>query len=90
LNNNNNTFAYTHPLHRPPVRTIRSNNYINQRRPSKKLANKYISFLPIIKIIEAHRLVYRVKFPEKYRMYNAFSIGLLEPYNGRDNVVPAI
>jgi hypothetical protein len=23
-------------------------------------------------------------------MYNAFPIGLLEPYNGRDNVVPAI
>jgi hypothetical protein len=46
--------------------------------------------LPIIKIIEAHRLVYRVKFPEKYRMHNAFFIGLLKPYNGRDNVVPII
>jgi hypothetical protein len=27
LNNNNNTLIYTHPLHRPPVRTIRSNNF---------------------------------------------------------------
>jgi hypothetical protein len=25
------------------------------------------------------------KLPEKYRMHNAFPIGLLEPYNGRDN-----
>jgi hypothetical protein len=45
--------------------------------------------LPIIKVIKAHRLVYRIKFPEKYRMHNVFPIGLLEPYNGRDNVVPA-
>jgi hypothetical protein len=44
--------------------------------------------LPIIEIIGAHYLVYRVKFPKKYRMHDAFPIGLLEPYNGRDNVVP--
>jgi hypothetical protein len=45
--------------------------------------------LLIIKIIGAHRLVYRVKFPEKYRMHNAFSISFLKPCNGRDNMVPA-
>jgi hypothetical protein len=67
-----------------------STKHINQRRSSRKLANKYIGFLPIIEIIKAHYLVYRVKLLEKYRMHNAFSIGLLEPYNGRDNVVPAI
>jgi hypothetical protein len=64
--------------------------HINQRQPSKKLANKYIGFLLIIKIIKAYRLIYRIKLPEKYRMHNIFPIGLLEPYNGRDNVVPAI
>jgi hypothetical protein len=46
--------------------------------------------LPITEIIKAHRLVYRIKLPEKYRMHNAFPIGLLEPYNGRDNMVPVI
>jgi hypothetical protein len=46
--------------------------------------------LLIIEIIKAYRLIYRVKLPEKYRMQNAFFIGLLEPYNGRDNVVPVI
>jgi hypothetical protein len=64
--------------------------HINQRRFSKKLTNKYISLLPIIEIIKAHRLVYRVKLSEKYRMHNVFPIGFLEPYNGRDNVMPAI
>jgi hypothetical protein len=44
--------------------------------------------LPITEVIKAHRLAYRVKFPEKYRMYNVFPISLLEPYNGRDNVMP--
>jgi hypothetical protein len=44
--------------------------------------------LPIIEVIKAHRLVYRVKLSEEYCMHNAFPIGLLEPYNGRDNVMP--
>jgi hypothetical protein len=44
--------------------------------------------LLIIKVIRAHYLIYRVKLPEKYRMHNAFPIGLLKPYNGRDNMVP--
>jgi hypothetical protein len=67
-----------------------STKHINQRQPSRKLASKYIGFLLIIEVIGAYCLIYRVKLPEKYRMHNAFFIGFLEPYNGRDNVVPAI
>jgi hypothetical protein len=63
--------------------------HINQQQSSKKLANKYLGSVPITKVIGNHRLAYKMKLPEEYKMHDSFSVSLLEFYKRRNGEIIA-
>ncbi|RYP44155.1 hypothetical protein DL768_009354 [Monosporascus sp. mg162] len=62
---------------------------INQRRPCRKLADKYLGPFEVEEVIGHHNLAYKLKLPDRYRIYNTFPVGSLEPFHGRDGELPA-
>lgn len=61
-----------------------STKNLNQRRPSKKLAYKYLGPYTITKVIGDHKLAYRLQLPATIRIHDIFPISLLEPYHLRE------
>ena len=55
---------------------------LKQKRPSKKLAHKYIGPFRIIDKVGAQ--AYRLLLPSTYKIHNTFHVSLLEPYHHRD------
>lgn len=56
---------------------------IQQRRPSNKLADKYLGPFQITRVVGDHKLAYELDLPKRYRIHNVFPISLLEPYHSR-------
>jgi len=57
-----------------------STRYIRQRRPSKKLADKYIGPFKIMEPIGTN--AYRLHLPPHLKVHNTFPVSLLEPFMG--------
>ena len=55
---------------------------LKQRRPSKKLAHKYVGPFRIMDKVGPQ--AYRLLLPSTYRIHNTFHVSLLEPYHLRD------
>lgn len=58
-----------------------------QRRPSKKLADRYVGPFQITKIIGEQ--AYKLRLPEKWQIHPVFHVSLLEPYRRRHGEDPA-
>ncbi|KJZ69383.1 hypothetical protein HIM_11222 [Hirsutella minnesotensis 3608] len=54
------------------------------RRPTKKLAAKYVGPYQIEKVIGGHRLAYRLRLPSSARIHPVLPISSLELYRTRD------
>jgi transposase InsO family protein len=65
-----------------------NSKHINQRRPHRKLADKYLGPFPIIDIIGGRHMAYKVNLPERFRIHPTFPVSFLEPWVGRDGEVP--
>ena len=59
-----------------------STKNLRQRRPSRKLANKYEGPFQITKVVGSHGLAYQLRLPSSLRMHSTFPISSLEPYRG--------
>lgn len=65
-----------------------STKNINQRRPSRKLADKYLGPFKIEEIVGHHRMAYRLELPPRYRIHDVFHVSCLEPFVPRDGETP--
>lgn len=61
-----------------------STKHLNQKRPSRKLADKYIGPFKITHVVGDRKMAYRLDLPQRYRIHNTFPISFLEPYNGSE------
>ncbi|KPM33870.1 hypothetical protein AK830_g12703 [Neonectria ditissima] len=59
-----------------------STKNIKIRRPSKKLADKYVGPYRITRCIGDHRLAYELELPPRSRIHNVFHISNLEKWKG--------
>lgn len=62
---------------------------IHQKRPSKKLSNKYLGPFRVVRSIAKHGLAYELDLPTSMRIHNVFPVSLLEPYKGREGEDPS-
>ena len=58
-----------------------STRNLRQRRPCKKLSDKFIGPLKIIDAVGSQ--AYRLELPDSYRIHDVFHVSLLEPYKQR-------
>ena len=63
-----------------------SAKHINQQRPSRKLADKYLGPFRITKRING--MAFEVKLPDQYKIHNTFPISHLEAYHRRNGEDP--
>jgi hypothetical protein len=66
-----------------------STKHLRPRRPSRKLANKFIGPYQIEDVIGDHGLAYKLRLPSSVRLHSTFPITSLEPYRSRTGEVPA-
>jgi hypothetical protein len=59
-----------------------STRHLQQKRPSSKLADKYLGPFKILKVIGDKKMAYRLDLPTRFRIHNTFPITLLEPFRG--------
>ena len=59
-----------------------STKYLRQRRPSRKLADKYLGPFRIIAVVGDKKMAYKLDLPQRYRIHHTFPISLLEPFKG--------
>jgi transposase InsO family protein len=59
-----------------------STKHLNQKRPSRKLADKYIGPFKIVAVVGDKKMAYRLDLPPRYRIHPTFPISLLEPFKG--------
>jgi hypothetical protein len=59
-----------------------STKHLRQRRPSRKLADKYLGPFKILKEVGGRAMAYKLDLPQRYRIHHTFPISLLEPFNG--------
>ena len=56
---------------------------LQQLRPSRKIADKYLGPFQIKRVVGDHKLAYELDLPSRLRIHNVFPITALEPYNSR-------
>jgi transposase InsO family protein len=56
--------------------------HIRQRRPSSKLADKYLGPFKIIADVGSKKMAYRLDLPPAFKFHPVFSVAMLEPFNG--------
>jgi hypothetical protein len=61
---------------------------VRQRRPSNKLADKYLGPFQITEVIGDSKMAYRLRLPTTYRIHDVFPVSLLEPFNRRKGEAP--
>lgn len=61
---------------------------IKQRRPNKKLSDKFLGPYKITSVVGQHGLAYKLQLPESMKIHNVFPISLLEPWKSRDGRSP--
>lgn len=61
-----------------------STKNLRLKRPSKKLAEKYIGPYQIIEQVGTSGLAFKVRFPSSIRIHNVFNVAVLEPYVSRE------
>ena len=66
-----------------------STKNLRQRRPSRKLSNKFEGPFQIIKAVGDHGLAYELRLPNWLRMHATFPISSLEPYRQPDGERPS-
>lgn len=65
-----------------------STKHLRQRRPNRKLADKFIGPYQIVKKIGNHGLAFKLRLPPTARIHPVFPITSLEPYRPRSGEVP--
>lgn len=65
-----------------------STKHLRQKRPSRKLSDKYIGPYQIENIIQPHGLACKLRLPSTMKLYPTFPITHLEPYRARDSEPP--
>lgn len=66
-----------------------STKHLRQRRPSRKLADKFIGPYQIVEAIGDYGLAYKLRLPSSTRLHPTFPVTSLEPYRPRDDEVPS-
>ena len=66
-----------------------STKHLRQRRPSRKLANKFEGPFQIEKVVGDHGLAYQLRLPQRLKIHPTFPITSLEPYRPRSGEAPA-
>ncbi|KXH68555.1 hypothetical protein CSAL01_02212 [Colletotrichum salicis] len=61
-----------------------SSKNIKQKRPSRKLSDKWLGPFRVCEVVGDHGLAYRLEIPNHYRVHDVFPISLLEPYVRRE------
>jgi transposase InsO family protein len=59
-----------------------SSKYLRQKRPSNKLADKYLGPFKIIKAVGDNNMAYQLDLPASFKTHTTFPISLLEPFKG--------
>ncbi|KAK5988430.1 Transposon Tf2-11 polyprotein-like protein [Cladobotryum mycophilum] len=63
-------------------KVLLSTKNLKLKRPSKKLAAKYLGPYEITRVIGDHKLAYELELPKTMRIHNVFPISVLEEYRG--------
>lgn len=59
-----------------------SSKHLHQKRPSSKLADKYLGPFKIIKVVGNNKMAYQLDLPSSFKTHTTFPISLLEPFKG--------
>ncbi|KAL2126371.1 hypothetical protein VTI74DRAFT_1096 [Chaetomium olivicolor] len=92
----NETYAKWYDKKRTPMAfkpkdwVLLSTKYLRQKRPSKKLADKYLGPFQILEAVGDRKMAYRLDLPPRYRIHNTFPISLLEPFKGSPQEAQAL
>jgi Chromo (CHRromatin Organisation MOdifier) domain len=66
-----------------------STKHLRQRRPCRKLADKFIGPYQVEKVVGDHGLAYKLRLPSSVRVHPTFPVTSLEPYRARSGEEPA-
>ena len=66
-----------------------STKHLRQRRPSRKLSDRYIGPYKITKVMDS-KIAFQLDLPATMRQHNVFPITALEPYKGTDDAAAAV
>lgn len=61
---------------------------IKQKRPSKKISDKYLGPFKVIAVVGSAGQAYRLELPPHYRIHDVFPVSLLEPWKQRPGEAP--